>query len=69
MVVMDFSKAFDVVPHKKLLNKLDLHDIRESTFCWTEAFTTKIMQQVVADGKLSDVVPVTSGFPQGSMMV
>ena len=31
VIVMDFAKAFDKVPHKRLLYKLDFYGIRGST--------------------------------------
>ena len=40
VAVMDFSKAFDVVPHKRLLNKLDFYGIRGNALKWIKAFLT-----------------------------
>ena len=34
MIIMDFAKAFDKVPHRRLLYKLDYYGIRESTHKW-----------------------------------
>ena len=68
VAVMDFSKAFDVVPHKRLLYKLKYYGIRGSTLKWIEDFLTGRTQQVVVDGEVSDVAPVTSGVPQGSVL-
>ena len=52
---VDFSKACDVVPHKRLLNKLDFYGIRGNALKWTEAFLAGRTQQVVADSKMSDI--------------
>ena len=68
VAVMDFSKAFDVVPHKRLLSKLDFYRIRGCTLNWIDAFLSDRIQQVVIDGEFSDVAPVTSGVPQGSVL-
>ena len=68
IAVMDFSKAFDVVPHKRLLYKLRYYGIQGSTLKWIENFLTNRTQQVVVDGEVSDVAPVTSGVPQGSVL-
>ena len=50
VVVLDFSKAFDVVPHQRLLHKLDHYGIRGTTLNWIQNFLTKITQKVVVDG-------------------
>ena len=39
-VVLDFSKAFDVVPHQRLLHKLDHYGIRGTTLNWIQNFLT-----------------------------
>ena len=67
VAVMDFSKAFDVVPHKRLLNKLDFYGIRGNALMWIEAFLAG-RTQVVVDGEMSDIAPVTSGVPQSSVL-
>ena len=68
MVVMDFSKAFDVVSHKCLLNKLDFYGIRENVLKWIKSFLTGRTQQVVVEGAMPDISPVTSGILQGSVL-
>ena len=68
VVVLDFRKAFDTVPHQRLLSKLDHVGIRGSTFKWVEAFLTNRKQKVVVDGKESSAQDVVSGVPQGTVM-
>ena len=41
MTVIDFSKAFDKVPHQRLMRKLWRYGIRGNTHTWIEAFLTK----------------------------
>ena len=68
LIIMDFAKAFDKVPHRRLLHKLDYYGIRGSTHKWTSSWLSGRSQQVVLDGQASDPVPVLSGVPQGSVL-
>ena len=68
VIVMDFAKAFDKVPHKRLLYKLDFYGIRGSTHKWIDSWLSERSQKVVLDGQASDPVPVLSGVPQGSVL-
>ena len=65
---MDFAKAFDKVPHRRLLYKLNYYGISGPTLHWISAFLTNRTQTVVIDGKSSSTVPVTSGVPQGIVL-
>ena len=62
---MDFAKAFDKVPYRRLLHKLEYYGIRESTHKCINSWLSGRTQQVVLDGQASDPVPVLSGVPQG----
>ena len=66
--VLDFSRAFDTVPHQRLIGKLAHYGIQGSTLSWIEAFLTGRSMQVIVDGEASDSAPVTSGVPQGSVL-
>ena len=65
---LDFCKAFDSVPHKRLLLKLHGLGIRGKLLSWIEAFLTERRQRVVVEGCRSDWVSVASGIPQGSVL-
>ena len=68
MVILDFSKAFDVVPHGHLLGKLSLYGINGPTLCWIEAFLTDRVQGVVVEGFRSPEGKVLSGVLQGTVL-
>ena len=65
---MDFQKALDTVPHKRLINKLDSYNIRKEIINWIEAFLTDRKQKVAVNGKESNWYNATSGIPQGSVL-
>ena len=68
MIIMDFSKAFDTVPHKRLLHKLRNFDITGNTHKWITTFLTQRKQRVVVEGEHSSWTHVRSGVPQGTVL-
>ncbi len=68
VIVLDFSKAFDKVSHKMLLEKLHHYGIRGKTNKWIADFLTNRTQNVVLDGESSYTGKVISGEPQGSVL-
>ena len=67
-IFLDFRKAFDKVPHSKLLVKLKAYGIHNNVIGWIKDFLYNREQRVVLDGISSDAVKVTSGVPQGSVL-
>ena len=68
MIILDFSKAFDTVPHNRLLNKLDRYGIRNKTHTWISNFLKYRKQRVVIGGEHSTWTQVMSGVPQGTVL-
>ena len=67
-IYLDFAKAFDTVPHARLLIKLKAYGIEGPIFEWIKAFLTGRTQVVKVNGECSNAAPVLSGIPQGSVL-
>ena len=63
MAILDFTKAFDKVPHKRLIHKLNYYGISGCIAMWIETFLIGRTQQVVINGAASSFTIVTSGVP------
>ena len=67
VVYLDFSKAFDKVPHRRLVEKFKAHGIAGKVLGWVQAWLTGRQQRTVLNGEASDWADVDSGVPQGSV--
>ena len=67
-ILLDFQKAFDKVPHQRLLYKLAYYGISPQAHNWVQSFLTNRTQQVLLEGNMSSPINVTSGVPQGSVL-
>lgn len=68
VVFLDFSKAFDKVPHDKLLYKLEFIGLPDCILNWIRAYLSNRKQYVDINGCFSHSLAVTSGVPQGSVL-
>ena len=68
LVILDFSKAFDTVPHRKLLHKLNNYGIQGNILRWISSFLMDRQQRVIVEGEASSKCTVDSGVPQGTVL-
>ena len=68
VAILDFSKAFDTVPHAGLLGKLEHYGIDSKILLWITNFLNNRKQRVVVDGSFSNYADVESGVPQGTVL-
>ena len=67
-IYLDFAKAFDTIPHRRLLGKLDSYGIRGSILNWIKVFLIERSQVVKVNHTESEPTSVLSGIPQGSVL-
>ena len=68
VIYTDFEKAFDKVPHRRLLSKLHSYGVNEELILWINSFLCGRTQCVKINSSISDPKPVLSGIPQGSVL-
>lgn len=68
VIYLDFSKAFDKVPHQRLLCKIEHHGISGNVAAWIREWLRDRRQRVVLNGERSGLQHVLSGVPQGSVL-
>ena len=68
IIFTDFDKAFDKVPHKRLLHQLRSYGIRNELILWIKNWLTGRKQKAGIGEHISEWKNVTSGVPQGSVL-
>jgi len=67
VIYLDFHKAFDKVPHGRLVSKLDAHGIGGEILKWVENWLSE-RKLMVLGGEFSEWRDILSGVPQGSVL-
>lgn len=68
LIYLDFSKAFDKVPYRRLYKKLLSHGVSGNILNWVQNWLSNRRQRVGIENDYSDWAAVTSGVPQGSVL-
>ena len=68
VLFLDFAKAFDKVLHKEVLVKLRKLGVSGDVWLWLESYLSKRTQYVCIEGCCSQLLPVVSSVPQGSIL-
>ena len=67
-IFFDLQKAFDVVDHEILLQKLRLHKFDSRAMAWMQSYLSNRYQCIIKNRKSSSMQAVTTGVPQWSVL-
>ena len=67
-IYLDLKKAFDTVPHKRLISKLSNYNVKGKVLELVKDFLSSRTQYVAINNSKSRTAQVTSGVPQGSVL-
>ena len=68
VVFLDLKKAFDTVDHKILLKKLEFFGFHRKTIAFFCSYLSNRQQQCSVNGVTSDLLPISCGVPQGTIL-
>jgi hypothetical protein len=68
VIYIDFSRAFDMVSHPKLLSKLRSYNISGDLLCFITDFLSNRSQRTRVGNSLSEIKELISGVIQGSCL-
>ena len=68
VIYLDYAKAFDTVPHQRLLKQVEGFEIKDKALAWITAFLDVRRQKVSVHGEQSNCCSVLSGIPKGSVL-
>ena len=68
VIYLDYRKAFDTVPHQRLVTRLKMVGVTGDLLEWIKDFLHNRMMRVIVNGESSHWSRVWSGIPQGSVL-
>jgi len=68
LILLDLKKAFDLIKHKLLLNKLSVYGVRGLPLLWLNSYLTNRTQITKVNNMFSNRKPISAGVPQGSIL-
>ena len=68
IIYADLRKAFDTVPHRRLIEKCRSYGLTDQIITWLESFLKGRKQKVLLNGASSKWEDIKSGVPQGSVL-
>jgi hypothetical protein len=68
LTLLDFSKAFDTVNHRLLLEKLSILGFTQDACDWVGSYLTDRFQKVIINNDCSSWIKIKNGVPQGSIL-
>ena len=69
MAILDFSRAFDIVPHRRLISNLTSYSVNGQVLTWIDSFLSDRKMTVMVDGHIGkESIRVLSGVSQGTVI-